>query len=179
MQAKTFRGTSPTREALTRKPKTYKIHAMDFTRNLLIIGAGAHQPYDLPTSKSLKEMMKALYRFNAQSEFRDATKHTPVAERQFDRLIKLSQQFDSPRHLVPIEGNSQRPDRARNLIGRFLKSFCDSSASSIDTFLAAHVDDWEMVTVGKLVVAYLIQQAETNTPLGERKDEVVRVIGRV
>lgn len=157
---------------------------MAMTDNVLIIGAGAHVPYKMPTSASLKKTIKHIYEAsrgdNTMADPRNVT-----GRRHFRDLTRLAHELQ----IVSQIKTQQSPNRkflgqfsvsestTTQMFQDFLDSFCNAHVSSIDAYLSnLHKESNALIRetyalFGKLLIAYLILDSECASPLGTRDDD--------
>lgn len=153
---------------------------ISFNSTTLIIGAGAHQPYGFPGSKTLTEQIKDLLRKGTPVvHFSDATRECQYSPEQEDR-IRICSLMKALR-IGPL-GNTPA-DHATALgeaLDKFLVMFAGAQVESIDTFLAqrssAQVPDLLNIKIGKLLIAYFIHKYESQTLIGLHRSDWIQYL---
>lgn len=180
------------------------------SENLLIIGAGAHKPYDMPTSKELTNIIKGIYSVKISFTKELVVKNTSQAykdkmaykdyKRHICNLIKTLGIIERPVWHTIFNPEAKRLSRLPSELhymehsdeewdalviseyDKFLESFCGSQVYSIDRYLAklsAEPDKerQELWTAfGKLTIACIIHNCETNDLFGTKKDDWFELI---
>lgn len=145
----------------------------DLSHNLLIIGAGAHKPYNFPTSADIKEKLKEILKagkiilLSNSVTFQQKT-DAFMEKYHLCREIKSAGIVPCPENAV----NNAYDIVVGEYVDNFLRSFTGSSATSIDSYLAqlTKSESIEKKTIypklGKFIIAYLISKTENLEPLG-------------
>lgn len=150
-----------------------KIKANDLGHNLLIIGAGAHKPYNFPTSFDIKEKLKEILKAGKITLLSNSVTFHQKTDAFMEkyhlcREIKNSGIIPCPENAV----NNAYDIVIGEYVDNFLRSFAGSSATSIDSYLAqlTKSESVEKKTIypklGKFIIAYLISKTENREPLG-------------
>ncbi|WP_413560563.1 SIR2 family protein [Bdellovibrio sp. HCB209] len=158
-------------------------------RSTLIIGAGAHHEYDMPTSNELLKSIQGLRSVGTLTE--DTFLYKDDANISFSENSSLRDKINIIDILqdLPIEAwiqeklkgqkyNSHFAGRSFERINLFLElflgHFCSSHTPSIDSYLsnlAQHPDPYikELYRIlGKVIIVYYISKAENESDLGLR-----------
>jgi hypothetical protein len=142
--------------------------------NALIIGAGAHKPYDFPTGTDINDVLKKLLTAG-KITFLSETVNLDVRSPEFVKKFRLCRTLQDERLIPPSGanlGSNSYDIRVGTVLDNFLKAFTASSATSIDSYLShlSKSTDSEKRTVfpalGKFIISYLISERETREPLG-------------
>jgi len=124
----------------------------NYSRNTLIIGAGAHAPYGFPTGKHLREDILSLGCKNVAR----TSNEVQISSGDFRKLLCA---LFPAKELVSHDDNKIKLERTLN-------DFCDlfrrSAEPTIDSFLTRHIDKKTGVEgltypiLGKTIVSYII-----------------------
>jgi len=145
-----------------------------FSNTALIVGAGAHVPYGFPTAYQLTEKIKSLYKDAETITSIEPYRGDSDATRHKQKICSIIRQLN----LVPESESPQASNSHEIAIGRvldrFITAFGQSQMYSIDAYLSkiltANKDANDSkrldAQIGKLLIAYLILDAENLTPIG-------------
>ncbi|MFV8257516.1 hypothetical protein ACNQKP_06915 [Bdellovibrio bacteriovorus] len=153
---------------------------VDLSNTLLIIGAGAHVPYDMPSGHALRAEIKKLYTYNDYINF-SIQPRDEVGKLKWN-ILKTAMSLNV---LSTAERNSNKKvfdtglseTHYKQYFELFLKSFSESHVLSIDTYLSnVQKEEDEFIRevfklFGKLTIACVIQAFESSSPLGGRRDD--------
>lgn len=166
----------------------------NFSDSLLIVGAGAHEPYNMPTSTGLTAIIKEMYatKIDRADWTRQDTTAAKYKARICSLIIKLGilNQNPSAYPVVLMSGEFVAEITDNRLFERyvireydkFLGSFCGARVYSIDKYLSTLPklkDEYQRnlwAQFGKLTIAYIIHQKEIEQPYGTQKDDWIDLL---
>ncbi|WP_374032211.1 hypothetical protein [Bdellovibrio bacteriovorus] len=145
---------------------------------MLIIGAGAHVPYEFPTSLELTELIRTLYT--------EASGYVPISyigrDIRADKaaICRLLRDLS----IVPDTGGHLSANGYDLLltatVDNFVIEFGQSQVYSIDKFLAqrakTHPNDKTTILLGKLIIAYFIHKFEVSKKFGFHKFDWIQYL---
>lgn len=151
----------------------------NFRQTILVVGAGAHVPYEMPTSKQLTKSIKDLGRYGgAVDSFNNRPmSHYPHGNVMKDkaiicRLLRDLQIVPDPRGA----SSNSYPIKINTVLDKFITAFSESRMYSIDAFLAKYSErtldgvvdeDIKLFpAVGKLLISFFIKKHEEIPPVG-------------
>lgn len=153
---------------------------MDLSQNLLIIGAGAHVPYGLPTGENLSYLIKDYYGCRLLNSVAEPMNGDIRLDQinsfrfEFEAIIKQMCKFGPDRDKY---FEKQNLDRMVVYVDEFLNSFSVSSAYTIDSFLSKISLETDMkkrlafILIGKALITNLILIKKKLNPEGSTKDD--------
>lgn len=152
----------------------------NFSRTMLVIGAGAHVPYGMPSSIGLTKTIKSLVSECGRISFLNPSYISDKTDIQRDKL-KICQLMASLE--IVKRGNDAGANgfdiRVGDFLDSFVTSFARSGVYSIDRYLAQQLvdeNDTEKARLGKLLIAYFISRFENQIPFGFREFDWIEYI---
>lgn len=137
------------------------------SRDVFVIGAGAHVPYGFPTGQKLKEIIRSISYSCNDSD----TNASGNVVRSF--LLKYME--DNPQETMDRyqkywsrSGGGTFRGICERIVKDFVTDFVDAGTFTIDAFLATRTD-WS--DLGKLVIAVIIRKYERRDPLRNMTDD--------
>ena len=150
----------------------------DLSQNLLIIGAGAHVPYSMPTGKAIRQdlvnVSQSLDLMGSKTYIKN-----PEALPLFNEICDLVQDLPAIQELsFPVNPDVQRREFVVEASRVFFDQFSGSMALSIDSYLTqiakhdkhkhklTHSDRDIQLEIGLLTLVRLIHRYEQSTRIG-------------
>lgn len=140
-----------------------------FADTMLVLGAGAHVPYGLPTSKQLTNTIRDLVIKCSRVILLDPPTYSTKSELDKDK-INICRLMDETKIAVrlPTHGSNSFDIMVGDMLDDFIRRFAKSKVYSIDRYMAKGFlsNQDSNIKLGKLIIAYLIGKYEDKTEWG-------------
>ncbi len=155
---------------------------MTLSHNALIIGAGAHCPYGMPSGAKLKSSILDTVLKGGRG-YSGLISNVNLWENHKYRLVKAIHQYYA--HAYSLEGNPANDFsevEINNLVNSFVDDFQRSGIYSIDRFLTAvnKVKEYKFnsyyETIGKIFILYFINHYQTQSQINPQEDWIEYLI---
>lgn len=144
-----------------------------FSNTILILGAGSHVPYGLPSGWDLT---KQIIELESTEAYFDAERNSSLllpesVEKSKLLMFGLYHKFFGP-FSINVGINQQQFTDAQNMLNDFVKKFRKSGVKSVDTYLSHQSTSMQDLRIGKFLIAYLLHANQDQNPLwsGDSRD---------
>ena len=166
----------------------------NFKNTVFVIGAGAHVPYGMPTTKTLTDEIRCLCASrDIKPKENSVTKDREMTQEKLSILVHELLYSERSYNTGPLVFDGKKISlEASSKIIEDIKKITDdfgiSGSYSIDSYLSNKIDSFksnseedkksleELLTIGKLLITYFIMEYEKNTSIAYREHDWIEYI---